>query len=65
MARRALVVWIDAEAKHCGRCRHCRLRMRITGWYPWCALTREFLQFTEKDAIRHPECLRAETFAGG
>lgn len=64
MARRALVVWIDADAKHCGTCPH---------WYPsingfdyLCSVFHQSLDIVGYGApVRHPDCLKAETFAGG
>lgn len=65
MARRPLMVWIDADARYCGTCPH---------WYPttyeakavMCSVFHQQLDVVGYGApVRHPDCLRAETFAGG
>jgi hypothetical protein len=66
MARRTLAIVIESGAQTCGNCRHLRIDI-FTSRYE-CRVFRGKLQTTAHApvaAIRHPECLRAETFAGG
>lgn len=67
MARRALVVWIDAEAKHCGRCHHADAAIVNTGGALdlMCGAFQVRLAEDRGRWLRAPDCLRAETFAGG
>lgn len=68
MARRPLMVWIDTidetSPKHCGYCRHWEHDLEWSGYR--CGVFDDTLY---PDAnwylIRHSDCLRAETFAGG
>ena len=69
MARRALVVWIDAEAKHCGGCRFKTIEPLGSGYdavlVPVCAIFGWLTEDRHHGAERSASCLRAETFAGG
>lgn len=67
MARRALVVWIDAEERHCGKCHHADTAMVNRGGTMdlVCGVFQVPLAEYRGRWMRHPDCLRAETFAGG
>lgn len=60
--RRALVVWIDADAKHCGTCVHLEY---VCDRYVRCAVFGGNSHPDSDTVPRHPDCLKAETFAGG
>jgi hypothetical protein len=67
MARRTLMLLIESEAKTCGLCQAWRFDI-FSGRYE----CRHFGRLepradlaTMNDMPRHPDCLRAETFAGG
>jgi len=66
MARRALVVWIDMPNK--STCHGCD-RLVFAGLGTGKSACRLFLKNQETDAaglpMRLPDCLKAETFAGG
>jgi len=67
MARRQLAVWIDADAKHCGRCHHADTAMvnRFGTLDLVCGAFRVPLAEYRGAWLRCDDCLKAETFAGG
>lgn len=64
MARRALVVWIDTDGRDRRDCGMCRFWEIDDEGYQRCRIFGR-LDVTSVHLFRHPECLRAETFAGG
>lgn len=74
MARRALVVWVEASARFCNDstsvCRHLGVAhlgaMQSGPLTSYCHAFGAALDDSDDGrALRHPDCLRAETFAGG
>lgn len=64
MARRPLVVWIESAPLHCDGCAHWECDIE-DGSYRCRAFDVPVVFDVDDRMVRHPECLRAETFAGG
>lgn len=67
MARRQLAMWIDADARHCGRCHHADTpAVNSVGFLDlMCGAFQVHLRDDRGFWLRCDDCLRAETFAGG